>query len=214
MSYAPGGFAPPGYYPGGGFGGGFGSGVPGAITSPLDLPGLPSLPNIDWGAVKEWIDLAEGVMDAYRAVNTSSDSLWGHRPYAEVRPFEVCPGTPAFDAVERAVRTMPAGDVAWIVQSLRAGNEGKGPADRAQLADPRTLPNWVKAVMGGTDCENKRFPDMPQRFVGLVAQYGGPGEQEPGVPGDFPSGPTLSAGGGWLLAGLAAAFIVPRLLRG
>lgn len=169
---------------------------PGGFSNPLDLFGL-DLPDIDLGGIRDWIGFAVDTWQRF------SDQLDPNVPWSgnyDNQPLHpVCNGTPDFAAVQRAMGRIPDEEVAWITQTLRQGNDGNGPTTRGELANPATLPYWVKAIMGGRDCVNTRFPEAPPRFVELVAEHGEPSVLE--------SGFGTVGGKGLLVAGALAALI-------
>lgn len=151
------------------------TGVPSGDSMGFDVFGR----EIDIGDAKEWWELSQDVVDIWGDIYAQAgggSSPWGSA-YSN-NPFDVCPGTPNFDAVARWTESAPDSDVSQVIRFLKDGNHGKGPSSRAELADPQYLPNWVKALMGGKDCRAKSYPEAPGMFQQSVRQYGGPGIQE------------------------------------
>jgi len=127
--------------------------------------------------------------------------------------LEPCPNTPNYDWVKRAVETAPDAEIRVLVGYLLGANGGRGPKNRAQLADPKCLPFWVKAVLGGKGCVASTYPEAPRWFIAFVQANGAPKE------GDYPGAAIVAAATSpeartafALAAAGLALFFVPRML--
>jgi len=136
---------------------------------------------------------------------------WGG--YDNYPYLEPCENTPNYDWVKRAVETAPDAEIKVLVGYLLGANSGKGPKNRAQLSDPKCLPFWVKAVLGGKGCVASTYPEAPRWFINFVKMNGAPPE------GDYPGAAIVAAAvspGARKLFAVAAAglalFFVPRML--
>lgn len=183
-----------------------------------------------WNTVSDWLGFGE------------NEPCWGYSRDAVRDP---CPGTPDFYAIYRALQRAPEADIEKISTQLRrahAGEQHPGPRHRkAMLRDQgRCIPYIAKAIMGGGDCKNSKYPDFPDYFRALVAEYGYPGEDvlepgegdptqteptepgpwtpEPGDPGTgpiYPGGPGTGpapAGGGRAVGALLAGGVALLLV--
>lgn len=83
-----------------------------------------------------------------------------------------CPGSPTGDQAARAAAAGPPAEVKRISDQIRKSNGGNGPTPQ-EMTNAATAPIWVKAAMGGDDCQNKSAPWLPAAMMGLVIQYGG-----------------------------------------
>lgn len=165
--------------------------------------------------IGEWYELGQETADLWSRL-TGSSHCWrgyGNRPFAEP-----CPGTPSYDAVARAVARAPQADIDKLIGYLRGGNDGRGPKSRAELQDPKCLPFWVKAVLGGKGCVNSKYPNAPTWFKDFVVAYGAPQTPTETVPGSaIPDVPGLvkqtGAAGAAAAAAILALIFLPRLLK-
>jgi len=124
---------------------------------------------------------------------------------------EVCPGTPDYDAVARAVQKASDAEIKAIIGVLKATNSGRGPSSRSDLLKPECLPNWVKAMMGGGDCRASKIPEQPQMLLDLVERYGAPENAFQELPGSALETLKQPANIAPLVAGGLALFFLPKL---
>lgn len=140
---------------------------------------------------------------------------YGNRPFAEP-----CPNTPNYDAVVRAVKRAPEGEIGKLIGYLLGANQGSGPKSRAELSNPECVPFWVKAILGGKGCKASKYPEAPRWFLEFVKSYGAPETPQEELPGSsIPPGATPSPAGvpDWVIPAVAAAgvlFLAPALLKG
>lgn len=135
-----------------------------------------------------------------------------------VPPDAICPGTPDYDSVSRAIQRATDAEILAILGTIKATNNGKGPNSREELLKPGCLPRYVKAMMGGGDCRCTKVPSQCDMLPNLVAKYGRAQTAAEEVPG---SGiiPELASGAPGQLAlaaglAIAALFVVPALMKG
>lgn len=161
--------------------------------------------------VEDWIELGQRTLSIYEKISGISHCWrgYGNRPNKEP-----CPNTPNYDAVIRAVRRGPQTDIDQIITYLLQGNDGRGPKSRAELADPKCVPFWTKAILGGKGCVNSRFPEAPDWFRAFVRAYGAPQDPTEYYPGS--SIPETVKQGAANLAPIVAAglavILLPRIL--
>ena len=189
-----------------------GGGSPVPQQSGFDVFGV----EIDISSARRWWELSQEAVDVWKgayAEGGGGSSPWGSA-YAN-QPYDVCPGTPDFDAVLRWAAEAPDQDIQRVIGYLLDSNRGNGPKSRAELADPQYLPNWVKALMGGKDCKASTFPEAPGMLQASVRKYGGPGIQQSIIEGVPFAETLLMADTGqvamWAGAALAALFLLKKL---
>ncbi len=151
--------------PGGGFPGG-------QQVNQFTVPGTNheiSMPS----NVEEWLKLAG---DAWRKYQEFTDeggagggACWDYNFSGVGIP---CAGSPDYDSVIKAMVAAPQHVIDEICQKLRKSWSGKGPNSREELLQPGCVPYWVRGILGGNDCVNKRYPDFPDWFRGIVQKYG------------------------------------------
>ena len=217
--------------------GGYDGGEPGGYAGD---PG--TMPWEGWEE-QDWWELAADTIADWLGFG-ENEPCWGYSPNAAANP---CPGTPDYYAVYRALQRCPEEDIQLISHRLRsahAGQQHPGPRHREAMLRRQgaCIPQITKAILGGGDCVNSKYPDFPDWFRQLVATYGYPGDDvlDPGQgdpttpPGDEPepepwtptdpgqptepgAGPTVTRGRtmlGLLLAGGIGLLLVPKLLDG
>ena len=164
--------------------------------------------------VQDWFEMGQDTVSLWQQI-TGSSHCWtgyGNQPFKEP-----CAGTPNYDAVARAVATAPQAAIDQLIHYLRAGNDGRGPKTRQELQNPKCIPFWVKAVMGGKGCVATKFPEAPAWFQEFVLTYGAPesaGDWIPGssIPGAITNGAGAAKIGAGALAAIAAVFLIPKML--
>lgn len=133
---------------------------------------------------KEWYDWSPWVADQIASIGDKISGVSCWRGYSNQGLKYPCPNTPNFEAVLRAVERAPDSEIQQIIQYLKRAKDGRGPSNRQELMEVKCLPKWVKALLGGGDCQASKFPEAPIWFRDFVATYGAPetpDEEQPGT---------------------------------
>jgi len=159
-----------------------------------------------WSFLPQAWDIAKGFIPGGGSGGTNVCWQYDEKPLSAP-----CPGTPNIDAVARAVQAAPDSRIAELSRRLKIGNRGRGPTTRAEFANPRCMPYWINAMMGGRDCYPSKQPDNPEVLMAFVRAYGAPTSPQDGIPGSSFTPGFGSTNLAPLVAGGMALVFLPKL---